>query len=520
MHSLQNYCCILLLLLSFNVNLGSQTNAYKRPGLSLQFTATEFTGTYHFPVNYHQFNPEIQYKVNNERLEAYRSNLKNIIVITQDSIYPNLKRNAGLFLEEALTNELAKWESLQKAKKRHLKLKILKCYEKSELNNLKSSSIYILTYDDLKANKNAKELLDILTYNELDTSALNSPDVDNYCIKYIDECILIIGSNPRSTIYGASELISKLDQFKFKEKKDMYTIEELETDPLIIDTLRLANLWNGINLKESKVSLSSSNLFSNVFEASRDNSAKLIYEKLAKMLAYYHLNGIVINGYDDFYTGKYNGMIKMFTKIMNEFGIDTYVEVSADYAERKGKLVESFFNQHNEIKGLVITTLNPYQTVQSGGTQLANSIVRKDFKVVWRDQIGKPITNGTQMDTISQAPSHDANFSSQKLDQRIHLETIIKIDEQKPFQNDESKTVVDEEADVNSYKFSPASFVDGVLIKSYVLHWKGSNPKENYLFPDEKSDVAFMIYFYTKESQHITRLIDKKINRISINNEY
>ena len=99
---------LLLFFIIFYLNSISQTIEFKRPGLSMQFTALEYSGSYHFPTNNRWFDPQIQYELNNGQLDIYRDNLKNIVVINSKADSLNIIQNAGVMLHAALNSDFKK----------------------------------------------------------------------------------------------------------------------------------------------------------------------------------------------------------------------------------------------------------------------------------------------------------------------------------------------------------------------------------------------------------------------------
>jgi hypothetical protein len=485
---MKNYFILFIYLLSFQTNLFSQTIEYKRPGLSLQFTALEYSGTYHFPTNNRWFNPQIQYDINNEQLDIYRDYLKKIIVVNGKADSLNIIQNAGLMLHYALNLELATWSSLRKANKRQRKDAALKYSEQQSMGGLKKKSIYILTYEDFVQSKQLQKIVENDENKQFDLNSqleIIKSNEDSYFLKYIDGNIVLVGNNQRSTLYGIFDIISKIERRK--------SLRGMEQTARSLPKYRLANLWNGIDVNENETFLSQQKIFYNIFSSDLSDSEQFIYEKLAQMLAYYNLNGIVISGNYDVFSNRYDSMLKLFKTKMDEYGVDTYIEVSAPFAENNKDLIDEYFNEHKGlIKGLVISSLNLYGRNGEiiGGASLANSLINKEYTVIWRDEQVIEVAKNRKKITFK-------NQDVEKLDEKVVKESL------NVYPGKYRNTI-----------FSPADVIDQTLIKSYALHWKGLNPYADYKFPDKKTDIAFLIYFYTRESQNSVQIIDERINNV------
>ncbi len=472
--------------LFFLTNLNAQTIEFKRPGLSMQFTALEYTGTYHFPVNNKWFDPEIQYQVNNEQLYVYREVFKKIIVINQNPDTVSIVRNSGLILKEALEKELATWSSVTKAKKRKVKPNTLKYMEDISVSGLKKDAIYLLTKDDFA---NSKNLMKILEQDENSGYKLKSElevleaAEDAYFISDIDGSVIIVGSNQRSTLYGIFDFISKIEKQK--------SIEELQRPAGALPKYRLANLWNGINANESNVFLNNKKLFYNIMEAGNEVNEQFIYDKLAQMLAYYQINGIILTGTYAIFNDKYTLMLKLFSNKMKQYGIDTYLEINPSFAQQNEQLILQFMEEHKSIiKGIVINNIIIREQTFSEGSSLANNLANKGFIVIWRDE---PATFDASKGIITYR-----NPETNSLNEKVIIETIDK-NAQK----------------YNDNMFGPVAKIDNnKFMKSFVLHWWGKNPYADYTFSDEKSNIAFIIYFYTKDAKRTVQFIDSKINSV------
>ncbi|RLD60136.1 MAG: hypothetical protein DRI95_16040 [Bacteroidetes bacterium] len=475
-------------ILGFIMNLNSQTLEYKRPGLSLQFTAIEYAGTYHFPTNYRWFDSQIQYEINNGQLDIYRKNLKKIIVINSKADSVNIIQNAGLMLNQALESELAIWSSLEKINKRKKKINVLKFDEREEMGDIKKRSIYILTYEDFMASKKLSKLVKggdndrISLKTQLEIVQSNE---DSYFFKYIDGSIILVGNNQRSTLYGIFDILTKIERQK--------PLTEIEQPASTLPKYRLANLWDGIDKNESESFLSKEKVFYSVYNAGTGNSVQFIYEKLAQMLAFYNINGIVISGGYDVFIDRYSSALKLFSHKMKEYGIEMYLEVTAAFAEDNQELIDEYFTKNKGfVKGLVISSLNLYGRKGDihGGSAIAKLLVGKGYTVIWRDeQVNKEGENRKKI--------MFKNTDVENLDEKVIKESI--------------------NVNPGKYKntlFGPADIIGNTLVKSYALHWKGSDPYADYQFPDEKTDIAFLIYFYTKESKQIVQIIDNKINKV------
>ena len=472
--------------LFFYKNINAQTLEFKRPGLSMQFTALEYTGTYHFPVNNKWFDPEIQYLVNNEQLYIYREAFKKIVVINQNPDSVSIIRNSGLILREALEKELATWASITKAQKRKIKPNTLKYFEDISVSSIKKGVIYLLTKDDFT---NSKDLIKIVDQGENSGYKLKSElevletDGDAYFIKNINGSVFIAGSNQRSTLYGIFDFISKIEKQK--------NIEELQRPAGSLPKYRLADLWNGINANESNVFLNNKKLFYNIMEASNEVNEQFIYDKLAQMLAYYQINGIVLAGTYGIFNDKYTLMLKLFSNKMKQYGIDTYLEINPLFARQNEQLIMQFMENHKSmIKGIVINNMVIRGQTFSEGASLANNLANKGFVIIWRDE---PATFDASKGIIIYR-----NPETKSLNEKVIIETIDKNPQK-----------------YNDSMFGPVAKIDNnKFMKSFVLHWWGKNPYADYTFSDEKSNIAFIIYFYTKDAKRTVQFIDNKINNI------
>ncbi|MEN8121074.1 MAG: hypothetical protein ABFS35_12035 [Bacteroidota bacterium] len=508
---INKYLTTLISILIFQNNSLAQTVEYNRPGLSLQFTALEYTGSYHFPTNNSMFDPSIQYSVNNGQLEIYRDYLKKVIVVNEKPGSVNAIRNTGLLLSNILNIELGTWSSLSKSKKRKRKQAVLKYREIGKVGGLKKNSIYILTYNDFIASKKLRKLAEadldgserylikdqleimLASADSVENSVLDGDTIkrilsgpDSYFYKFIKGNIFLVGSNHRSTLYGAFDIISEVERQK--------RIDEIEKEVRILPSCRLANLWSGVNANESNAFLSKKSLFYNILNSGNHSNRQFAYEKLAQMLAFYNINGVVLEASYDCFNSKQNHLIKLFTNKMEQYGIGVFVEVSSTYAENNQKLIDDFFSKNNNlIKGLVINSTNLYNKKEiSGGSAVANLVAGKGYKVIWRDE----------QEELSEEEKSERGVIFKNLDTKKLDASVIK----------ESISINPKE--FKDGRFCPASIIDNKLIKSYVFHWKGKNPYDEHVFSDEKADIAFMVYFYTEESKDIVQIIDKKIGKV------
>jgi len=477
-----------VLFLSFLHISKAQNIEFKRPGLSLQFTALEYTGTYHFPVNNRWFDPEIQYTLNNEQLVIYREYFKKIMVINPNPDTVSIIRNAGLILKEALEHELASWSSIAKSKKRKKKTNEIKYGEDIQLSGLKKGSICLFTAEDFKNSRNLMKLMEEdvgETYSLQNEINVLEAEEDAFFIKYIDGTVIIVGNNQRSVLYGVYDFISKIEKQK--------TLDRIQLPATTLPAYRLANLWDGVDANESETYLNNKKLFYNYLDADNDVGAQFIYEKLAQMLAYYHINGIVLKGSYAFFSNKYNSTLAIFNKKMMQYGIETYVEISPSFAIDNEKRILDFLKENkNLVSGVVINSINLFGNEYSGGASVANKIANMGLTLIWRDE---------QMSSEEGEGRNDAivysNPDTEKLNEKVVKETIYK----NPQKYDDNF-------------FVPAALIDNKLLKSFVLHWWGNNPYVDYTFSDEKSNIAFLIYFYTQESTQTVQFIEKKINDV------